>query len=251
MGFRKGGILMKWFKRQKIRSSMMLLTLVLSLSLGYGVLTGCQEKEKTEPAPAALTEKEWALLLIERTYDLPFDAENNRYYLRLYASGDENKTLILAEMDDGEDGGQDDLFLGLWDQKKGMFTGDSYQMLGNEGSFAPVEIENGTALFWSNTTFGQGVESCNGLGYFACQNGKLTKMTQLPQTMKEHELLGSLPDGDTILEENSPVWDQHKAVVTQRGIELHEQNANWVPPTSVQQWSYLGIVPFPSDASAT
>ena len=241
---------MKWFNRQKICSPLILLSLVLSLFLVCGVLTGCQEKGKTEPAPAAMTEKEWALLLIERTYDLPFDAENNRYCLYFYASGDENKTLILAEMNDGEGGEQDDLFLGLWDQKKGMFTGDSYQILGNEGSFAPVELENGTAIFWSNTTFGQGAENCNGLGYFVCQNGKLIRMPQLPQDMMEHELLSSLLDGDTIWEEYSPVWNRHKVYVTQNGIELYEQRADWFPPTSVQQWRQLGIVPFPSDADA-
>ena len=236
------------FQWKKKRPPMVLIVLVLAIVLSCGGLVACRER-RTEHTPAAITEEEWALQLIERTYDLPFDAENNRYYLRFYDSGDDDKTLILAEMDDGEAGERDDLFLGLWDQKKGMFTGDSYQILGNEGSFAPVEIENGTALFWSNTTFGQGGESCNGLGYFVCQNGKLTKMTQLPQAMKEHELLDSLPDGGTILKEYSPVWDRHKVYVTQSGIELYEQRPDWGPSTLVSQWRHLGTVLFSSDAS--
>ena len=237
------------FQWKKKRPPVVLIVLVLAIVLSCGGLVACRERGP-EHAPADMTEKEWALQLIKRTYDLPFDAENNRYTLRFYDSGDENKTLILAEMDDGEAGERDDLFLGLWDQKKGMFTGDSYQILGNEGSFAPVEIENGTALFWANTAFGQEAESCNGLGYFVCQNGTLTRMPQLPQAMKEHALLSSLPDGHTILEVYSPVWDQHKVSVTQSGIELYEQRAEWVPSSSVPQWRRLGTVPFSGDTSA-
>lgn len=59
-----------------------------------------------------------------------------------------------------------------------------------------------------------------------------------------------LPHGDTILEENSTVWNEHKVVVTQSSIEIYEQDADWVPPSLVQPWSPLGTVPHMSEARA-
>lgn len=234
---------------------MALLALVLVLALSCGGLVACRTEE--DRGDAVTDYNELAVPLVQRTIDDELNLETYEFKT-VWTQPGKNHTLILAEMLNGvHAGGMDDLFLGVWDEKKQEFSGDSYVIRGDVSAYTAWQGEKGeTYLLWSNNASYNNQENSSGLGYFKFDGTALTQLTELPRPALDCGLLDQLPDAAQLLNrgqdsiENTmwPGWDEeYKAVPSGAGFELLMVNPDWRPmdpDMEGKQWKYLGYVPF-------
>lgn len=238
------------FQWKKGRPPVVLAALVLVLALGCGGLVACRPGEK--PADSSMDYNELALPLVQRTIDDELDPDVYEFKT-LWTQTGRDRTLVLAQMLNGvHAGGMDDLFLGVWDEDKQEFTGESYVIRGDASAYSTWQGKKGeTYLLWSNNVIYNDQENSSGLGCFRFDGAELERVTELPQPALDCGLLDDLPDAEQMLNQGRdsmetgtglwPGWvESCKAIPLGAGFEL----LTAAPDMEGDRWKYLGYVPF-------
>ena len=123
----------------------------------------------------------------------------------------------------------DDCFLHVWDD---LTTLQRYLLCTN------VAIEE------------DGRQSCTA-ALFVFDGSGLSAVTKLPQAALETE---NLPQGaETMFQEGTTFWEDHKGVINGAGLDLYARNPDWDASSDVpdDQWLYLCYVPLAAEEHAS
>jgi len=149
--------------------------------------------------------------------------------------------------------GLNNLVMGVWDEERGAFVGETYALGGDEPGYTSWLGTDGCLyVLWTNTTYYQGAGTSHGIDFFRFDGQTLEPIRELPTCALT---CGVLPEGaKDILGPDESFWANRKAWPVTQGFELYSENTEWnsARPGEGEQWLYVGYVPFAiTDSSVT
>lgn len=194
----------------------------------------------------APTDRELTFLLAKRGIE-EFQHLNIRAITTLLKSSG-TRTLLMAEVESvNHVAGMDNMVMGLWDENAGEFVGEIYTIHGDAADYTSWYGQDGCLyILWTNQTIYQGVETSQGLQFFAFNGETIKPLYELPECALRCGFLPGDAAQQDILRTNRDFWSDRKVRTIDQGVYLYYRNPEWdsTQPGEGEQWFYIGYVPF-------